>query len=89
MITTPEGKPQVQRNIGEPTGFFDANGTPILVGDFMTISHDCNCGYCDKTFRCQVMWNTKWEAYGLMTENGSFLSGMGIVSGEVVENGRA
>lgn len=80
-IYTNDGKLQVKKEIGEDTGFIDNDLTPIKVGDYMGINHFCNCEYCQKQFKCRVMWNDEWNAYGLVDDTGKWHSGMGIVGG--------
>ena len=81
MIKTNDGKEQVKKEIGEFTGFADSNLLPILVGDFMTINHGCNCKQCRIKIRCQILWNDEWKAYGMRDSDGHWQSGMGIASG--------
>ena len=64
-----------------PTGFSDNNLNPIMVGDYMVINHNCNCEYCQHTEKVQILWNEDWNAYGMRTPDGRWLSGMGISSG--------
>jgi hypothetical protein len=88
MILTDEHKFQEKREAGELTGFVDCNLVPIRVGDFMTIGHLCNCEYCDRRYRVQILWNDEWKAYGMRTDDGEWLSGMGIASGYFVESNK-
>jgi hypothetical protein len=75
------GQPQVKRDIGEPTGFEDCFNNPIRVGDRMDIRHDCNCDQCSIVEHCTILWNEEWSAYGMRTDDGRWVSGMGIAGG--------
>lgn len=79
------GKPQEKRELGEPTGFTDNLNRPILVGDRMRIHHDCNCDRCHHYEDVVIVWNQDWNAYGMLTRDGRWVSGMGIASGYSVE----
>ena len=64
------------------TGFVDGNLTKIHVGDRIhTPEHNCGC----KWLMCTVEYNDDWKAYGLKSDDGEWISGMGIVSGLFVE----
>lgn len=84
------GKPQEERGVGEPTGFTDNNNAPIRVGDRMSIHHDCNCDRCQHYEDVEIVWNQEWKAYGMLTKDGRWISGMGIASGySVTPNARS
>ena len=84
IIKTHDGKIQEQKPFGEQTGFTDNGNMPIKVGDFMVISHWCNCEYCRHSDRVQILWNAEWPAYGMKTADGRWISGMGIAAGYLV-----
>ena len=75
------GKTQTERGFGEPTGFIDSNNASIRVGDRMSIRHDCNCDRCKHYEDVEIVWNQEWKAYGMLTRDGRWVSGMGIASG--------
>ena len=53
---------------------------PIKVGDWAIIHHFCNCEFCTKEFRVQILWNEEWKGYGMRTQDGEWVSGMGMAS---------
>lgn len=77
-ILTNNGKPQEKRQMGEPTGFVDNLNQPIKVGDKMNVSHFCNCELCKHRDIVTILWNDKWNAYGMKTDDGRWVSGMGM-----------
>jgi hypothetical protein len=78
MILTNDRKPQEKREIGEPTGFTDNMGREIRVGDRMRVGHFCDCRYCKHYDEVQILWNEEWNAYGMKTNDGQWVSGMGV-----------
>jgi hypothetical protein len=67
------------------TGFVDGNLTKICVGDrIRTPEKSCGCNW----LMCTVEYNTDWSAYGLKSDDGRWISGMGIVCGLFVEDKR-
>jgi hypothetical protein len=87
MILTSDGKQQVKRSVGEPTGFADNNLVPIRVGDRMRVGHFCNCEYCRHCDDVEVLWNEEWKAYGMRTADGRWVSGMGVAGAYSVQIG--
>lgn len=47
----------------------------------MSIHHDCNCDRCRHCEDVEIVWNQEWKAYGMLTKDGRWVSGMGIASG--------
>ena len=75
----------MHRAVGCLTGFTDGNLVPIKVGDHILAPRHLDSSCCEHKTRCEVKWNDQWNAYGLQTEDGEWISGMGIVSGLFVE----
>jgi len=66
--------------IGTDTGFVDNGLVPIRVGDYMTVpEHNNQC--CEHWVKCEILWNEEWEAYGMRSAEGKWISGMGIAGG--------
>ena len=72
------------KDIGFDTGYTDNHNTAVLVGDHMTVpEHDNPC--CTHWVRCKIVWNAEWKAYGMISKDGKWISGMGIAGGYSVQ----
>ena len=70
---------------GSDTGYTDGNLTKIHEGDKMRApKKSCGCEWVV----CTVRYNHEWDAYGLQSAKGEWVSGMGIVSGLFIEETR-
>ena len=65
------------------TGYTDANLQKIYVGDRMRApKKSCGCVWV----MCTVKYNEEWQRHGLFSDDGEWISGMGIVGGLFIEN---
>jgi hypothetical protein len=66
---------------GDVTRHTDCHVRALVVGDRLlgVPRHDNAC--CEHRVTCTIRWNSEWQALGLQADDGTWISGMGIVSG--------
>lgn len=80
MSASTNGKAGVPQS-GDPIDRMDCHLRPLIVGDRLlrVPRHDGPC--CEHRVTCTIRWNPEWQALGLQSDDGEWISGMGIAQG--------